>query len=30
MIGYVRKFEGNAIMSFKVSDKQLLKKYNQI
>ena len=30
MIGYVRKFEGNAIMSFKISDKQLLKKYNQI
>ena len=30
MIGYVRKFEGNSIMSFKISDKQLLKKYNQI
>ena len=30
MIGYVRKFEGNTIMSFKISDKQLLKKYNQI
>ena len=28
--GYVRKFEGNATMSFKLSDKQLLKKYNQI
>ena len=25
MIGYVRKFEGNATMSFKISDKQLLK-----
>ena len=30
MIGYVRKFEGNATMSFKISNKQLLKKYNQI
>ena len=30
MTGYVRKFEGNATMSFKISDKQLLKKYNQI
>ena len=30
MIGYVRKFEGNTTMSFKISDKQLLKKYNQI
>ena len=30
MTGYVRKFEGNKIMSFKISDKQLLKKYNQI
>ena len=25
MIGYVTKFEGNATMSFKISDKQLLK-----
>ena len=24
------KFEGNTTMSFKISDKQLLKKYNQI
>ena len=30
MTGYVRKFEGNKTMSFKISDKQLLKKYNQI
>ena len=30
MIGYVRKFEGNTTMTFKFSDKQLLKKYNQI
>ena len=30
MIGYVRKFDGNAIMSFTISNKQLLKKYNQI
>ena len=30
MTGYVRKFEGNATMSFKISNKQLLKKYNQI
>ena len=30
MTGYVRKFECNATMSFKISTKQLLKKYNQI
>ena len=30
MIGYVRKFEGNTAMYFKTSNKQLLKKYNQI
>ena len=30
MIGYVRTFEGNTAMSFKISNKQLLKKYNQI
>ena len=30
MIGYVRKLEGNTKMSFQISDKQLLKKYNQI
>ena len=27
--GYVKKFEGNTTMSFKISDKQLLKKYNE-
>ena len=26
----LRKFEGNASMSFKISEKQLLKNYNQI
>ena len=30
MIGYVRNFDGNRTMSFKISNKQLLKKYNQI
>ena len=30
MTGYVRKFEGNTTMSFKISDEQLLKMYNQI
>ena len=30
MTGYIRKFDGNTTMSFKISDKQLLKKYNQI
>ena len=30
MIGYVRKFEGNKTMSFKINDSKLLKKYNQI
>ena len=30
MIGYVRKFDVNTTMSFKISDKQLLKKCNQI
>ena len=30
MIGYVRKFNENVTMSFKVNDKQLLKKYNKI
>ena len=30
MIGYVKNFESNTTMSFKISDKQLLKKYNQI
>ena len=30
MIDYVRKIEGNTTMSFEISGKQLLKKYNQI
>ena len=30
MTGYVKKFDDNVTMSFKISDKQLLKKYNQI
>ena len=30
MIGYVRKFEVNTTMSFKIIDSKLLKKYNQI
>ena len=30
MNGYVRKFEGNTTMYFMISDKQFLKKYNQI
>ena len=30
MTGCVRKFEGNTKTSFKISDKQVLKKYNQI
>ena len=30
MTGYVRTFEGNATLSFKISNKQLLKKYNHI
>ena len=30
MIGYVKSFESNMTMSFKISDRQLLKKYNQI
>ena len=28
MIGYVRKYEGNTTMSFKINDNKLLKKYN--
>ena len=28
--GYVRKFESNIIMSFKISDKHFLKMYSQI
>ena len=30
MTGYVRKIEGKTIMSFKINNKQLLKKNNQI
>ena len=30
MIGYVRKFNENSTMSFRVEDKQLLKNYNKI
>ena len=30
MIGYVRKFQGNTTMSFKINGSKLLKKYNQI
>ena len=30
MTGYVRKFDGNVTISFKISDKQLLKKQNQM
>ena len=29
MTGYVRKFDENATISFRVSDKQLLKNYNK-
>ena len=30
MTGYARKFDENVLMSFKVKDKQLLKKYSKI
>ena len=30
MTGYVRKFNENATMSFRVTGKQLLKNYNEI
>ena len=30
MTGYVRKFKGKRTMSFNISSKQFLKKYNQI
>ena len=30
MTGYAKKFDENAIMSFKVNNKQLLKNYNKI
>ena len=30
MTGYIRKYQANRTISFKISEKQLLKKYNQI
>ena len=30
MIGYVKRFKSNKTMTFKISDKKLLKKYSQI
>ena len=30
IIGYAKYFDGNKSMSFKVTDKELLKKYNKI
>ena len=30
MTGNARKFDGTTTMTFKISDKQLLKRYNQI
>ena len=30
MTGYAKKFDDNVTISFKINDKQLLKKYNQI
>ena len=30
MIGYTKKVDSNTTMSFKISDKQLLKKYKEI
>ena len=30
MTGYTRKFDKKVIMSFRVSNKQLIKKYNRI
>ena len=30
MIGYVRNFDGNSTISFKISKKQFLKKYSQV
>ena len=30
MIGYVKNFDDNKAMSFKVDDSNLLKKYNKI
>ena len=30
MIGYVKHFDSNKAMSFKISDNKLLKRYNKI
>ena len=30
MIGYVKHFDSNKAMSFKVSDNKLLRKYNKV
>ena len=30
MVGYVKNFDGNKVMSFRVNDKKRLKKYNKI
>ena len=30
MVGYVKNFDSNKTMSFKVDDNKLLKKYNKI
>ena len=30
MVGYVKNFDGNKMMSFRVNDKKMLKKYNKI
>ena len=30
MIGYVKHFDSNTIMSFKISDNKLLRKYKKI
>ena len=30
VVGYVKNFDGNKMMSFRVNDKKMLKKYNEI
>ena len=30
IVGYVKNFDGNKMLSFKVNDKKMLKKYNKI
>ena len=30
VVGYVKNFDGNKMMSFRVNDKKMLKKYNKI